>query len=74
MIDSKKLLKLLERVGQDLRKSGYLIGLGFVGLVVSNDNISTMEAITLLFWGTYCWFLGHAFLYFSGKSEQGDSE
>lgn len=79
MIDSKQLPNVLERLGQDLRKSGYLIGLGFVGLVITNDNISAMEAITLLFWGVYCWSMGHICLYYSDKlcasqSDTGDDK
>lgn len=77
MIDSKRLPILLERLGQDLRKSVYLIGLGFVGAVVSNDNITPLEAVNLFFWGIYCWSMGHVCLYYADKlqdNHKGDSQ
>lgn len=68
--------KVLVNVGNDLRKAGYLIGIGFVGLLVPTQDISVQSAIALLLWGAYSWTLGHIFLYMAdklaSKSENGD--
>ncbi len=39
--------KVLAKIGEDFRKAGYLMGAGFVGMVISNDQISTSEGFVL---------------------------
>lgn len=39
--------KVLAKIGEDFRKAGYLMGAGFVGMVISNDQISTLEGLVL---------------------------
>lgn len=68
--------KLLTRIGEDLRKAGYLVGIGFIGMIVSNDQISVSEGFVLLMWGFYVWGAGHFCIYLSDKltdkHQQGD--
>lgn len=59
--------KLLARLGEDLRKAGYLIGIGFIGMIVPNDQISVLEGFVLLMWGFYAWGFGHFCIYLSEK-------
>lgn len=58
---------ITKRLGEDLRKSAYLIGMGFVGMIVSNDQISFSEALVLTVWGFDMWVFGHWLLYLSEK-------
>lgn len=57
--------KTLIRLGEDLRKAGFLMNVGFVGMIVNNDVISLIEGLALLIWGFYCWSFGHYLLYLS---------
>ncbi|HHW7520680.1 TPA: hypothetical protein ACU18R_002441 [Mannheimia haemolytica] len=70
--------KLLTNIGNDLRQAGYLIGIGFVGLIVPTQNISAPSAAVLLMYGFYSWIIGHYCLYLSDKidlkSNKGDPE
>lgn len=53
------------------------MGAGFVGMVISNDQISTLEGQVLFIWGLYIWIMGHTMLYYSEKmphSTQGDKQ
>lgn len=58
---------IFKRLGEDLRKAAYLIGMGFVGMIVANDQISFSEAFVLTLWGFDIWVLGHWLLYVSEK-------
>lgn len=73
---NKFIPKLLARLGEDLRKAGYLVGIGFIGIIVSNDQISVLEGFALLMWGFYIWGFGHFCIYLSDKltdkHQQGD--
>lgn len=42
--------KVLTKIGEDFRKAAYLMGAGFVGMVISNDQISTLEGQVLFIW------------------------
>ncbi|HHW7520396.1 TPA: hypothetical protein ACU18R_002130 [Mannheimia haemolytica] len=59
--------KVLAKIGEDFRKAGYLMGAGFVGMVISNDQISTSEGLVLFLWGLYIWIIGHIALHHSEK-------
>ncbi len=44
---------------EDLRKAGLILfGAGFIGLVVSNDNLSILEAAMLIVSGCIIWVIG----------------
>ncbi|HDL5200713.1 TPA: hypothetical protein PXA79_002186 [Mannheimia haemolytica] len=61
--------KVLAKIGEDFRKAG------FVGMVISNDQISTSEGFVLFLWGLYIWIIGHIALHHSEKilnSKQGE--
>lgn len=69
--------KVLTKIGEDFRKAAYLMGAGFVGMVISNDQISTLEGQVLFIWGLYIWIMGHTMLFYSEKmphSTQGDKQ
>ncbi|MDK9431213.1 hypothetical protein QP016_10835 [Gallibacterium anatis] len=51
-------LKTLRRIGEDLRKAGAITGVGFVGLVLPNDNIGLSESLLLALFGILSWGIG----------------
>lgn len=57
----------LLRIGDDLRKGGYLAGMGIVGIVMFSDDISFNEGIILFILGFVVWIIGQ---YISNLSEQ----
>ena len=71
--------QVLRRIGEDLRKGGYLIGLALVGFVMPNDNISLIEGAIFLSWGIISWIIGHYLIYCaddadSSKQSRGESK
>lgn len=57
----------LMRIGDDLRKGGYLAGMGIVGIVMFSDDISLHEGIILFILGFVVWIIGQ---YFSDLSDK----
>lgn len=57
----------LLRIGDDLRKGGYLAGMGIVGIVMFSDDISLNEGIILFILGFIVWIIGQYFSYLSDK-------
>lgn len=62
--------QVLRRIGEDLRKGGYLIGLALVGFVMPNDNISLFEGAIILSWGILSWIIGHYMIYHADKADK----
>lgn len=57
----------LMRLGDDLRKGGYLAGMGLVGIVMFSDDITSTEGIILFILGFIVWIIGQ---YFSDLSDK----
>lgn len=69
--------KVLAKIGEDLRKGSYLVGAGFVGMIISNDHITTLEGLVLFGFGLYIWIMGHIVLHHSEKlsnTKQGEQQ
>ena len=61
--------KTLRRVGEDLRKAGAIAGIGFVGFVLPNDGIETLESFALVVFGILSWCIGLYFEYLVDRIE-----
>lgn len=65
----KFLFKIIRRIGEDLRKAAAVTGIGFVGLILSNDDIGFNEALTLVVFGFISWVIGLYLEYLADKIE-----
>ena len=61
--------KTLHRLGEDLRKAGAIAGIGFVGFVLPNDGIETLESFALVVFGILSWCIGLYFEYLVDRIE-----
>lgn len=61
--------KTLRRIGEDLRKAGAIAGIGFVGFVLPNDGIETLESFALVVFGILSWCIGLYFEYLVDRIE-----
>ncbi len=61
--------KTLRRIGEDLRKAGAIAGIGFVGFVLPNDDIETLESFALVVFGILSWCIGLYFEYLVDRIE-----
>ncbi|MDP8189087.1 hypothetical protein QJU87_04305 [Pasteurella skyensis] len=68
-LDNLLIPQTLRRIGNDLRKTGAIAGIGFVGLVLPNDDIELTEAFALIVLGILSWGIGLYLEYLSDRIE-----